>query len=60
MRVIPMEGVRGVGHDHGSAVVPRIYQGGDPSYLERRASKSVGLYNDLYFFGRYNPEHSFD
>lgn len=55
-----MEGVRGVGHDHGSAVVPRIYQGGDPSYLERRASKSVGLYNDLYFFGRYNPEHSFD
>jgi len=52
MRVIPMEGVRGFAHDDDSAVVPRISQGGDPSYQEMSASNSVGLFNDLYFFGR--------
>jgi len=48
------------GHDYGSAVVPRISQGGDPPYQEMPAPKSVGLFNDLYFFSRFNPGHSFD
>lgn len=60
MRVISLEGVRGVGHDHGGAVFPRIYPGGNPSFQGTPASKSVGFFNDLFFFGGYNPGNSFD